>query len=75
MPPVTLLLAGAVVSTILSGAVWLMMALSDRDLHRIVGWLMGGLSTSGWPVVWATGPLIAAGLLLLTFLGRPLDAV
>src|SRR5262249_11947012 len=34
LPPVTLLLAGAVVSTMLGGFVWLMMALADESLHR-----------------------------------------
>src|SRR4051812_27724642 len=75
MPPVTLILAGAVVSTVLGGAVWMMMYFSDRDLHRIVGWLMGGLGGGGWDTVAGTGPLIAAGVLLLTWLGRPLDAL
>ena len=75
MPPVTLLLAGAVVSTVLGGAVWLMMAIADNDLPRIVGWLMGGLAGRGWEAVAGAGPPIAAGVLLLTALGRPLDAV
>ena len=75
LPPVTLLLAGAVVSTMLGSFVWLMMALADESLHRIVGWLMGGLAGRGWDAVVAACPLTLAGTLLLCALGRPLDAV
>jgi iron complex transport system permease protein len=75
MPPVTLLLAGAVVSTMLGAFVWLMMALADESLYRIVGWLMGGLAGRGWDTAAAAGPVILTGAGLLCLLGRPLDAV
>jgi iron complex transport system permease protein len=75
LPPVTLLLAGAVVSTMLGGVVWLLMALADENLHRIVGWLMGGLAGRGWDTVATATPLILLGTALLCLLGRPLDAV
>lgn len=75
MPPVALLLAGVVVSTMLGALVWLMMALADESLHRIVSWLMGGLTGRGWDTVTGAGPLILVGTILLCLMGRPLDAV
>ncbi len=75
MPPVALLLAGVVVSTMLGAVVWLLMALADADLHRIVGWLMGGLAGRGWDTVAAAWPVVLAGVGVLCLLGRPLDAL
>jgi iron complex transport system permease protein len=75
LPPVSLLLAGTVVSTILGAAVWLLMALADQHLHRIVGWLMGGLAGRGWDTVAAAWPSLLAGSAVLCLLGRPLDAL
>lgn len=75
MPAVAILLAGAVVSTMLGGFVWLMMALADASLHRIVAWLMGGLAGRGWDAVAGSGTLVMLGTGLLCVLGRPLDAV
>ncbi len=75
MPPISLLLIGTVVSTMLGAAVWLMMALADQHLHRIVGWLMGGLAGRGWDTVAAAWPALLAGTTLLCLLGRPLDAL
>jgi len=75
MPPVALLLAGAVVSTMLGAFVWLLMALADENLHRIVGWLMGGLAGRGWDTAAVAAPAVLAGAALLCLLGRPLDAV
>jgi iron complex transport system permease protein len=75
MPPISLLLVGTVVSTMLGAAVWLLMALADQQLHHIVGWLLGGLAGHGWDTVWAAAPLMLAGAFALCLLGRPLDAL
>lgn len=75
LPAVTVLLAGAVVSTMLGAFVWLMMAMSDAQMPRIVAWLMGGLAGRGWETARAACPLILGGTLLLGVLGRPLDLV
>jgi iron complex transport system permease protein len=75
MPPVTLLLAGVVVSTVLGAVVWLLMALADAHVPRIVGWLMGGLGGRGWDTVAAACPATLAGVGVLCLLGRPLDAL
>jgi iron complex transport system permease protein len=75
MPPISLLLIGTVVSTVLGSAVWLLMALADEQLHRIVGWLMGGLAGHGWDSVAVAWPPLLAGTTVLCLLGRPLDAL
>jgi iron complex transport system permease protein len=75
MPPVALLLAGTVVSTVLGAGVWLLMALADQHLHQIVGWLMGGLAGKSWDTAAAACPPILSGTLFLCLLGRPLDAL
>jgi iron complex transport system permease protein len=75
MPPISLLLVGTVVSTVLGAAVWLLMALADQHLHHIVGWLLGGLAGHGWDTVAAAWPPMLAGSVVLCLLGRPLDAL
>jgi iron complex transport system permease protein len=75
MPPVSLLLVGTVVSTMLAAAVWLLMSLADQRLHQIVGWLMGGLAGHGWDTLAAAWLPMLAGTLVLCLLGRPLDAL
>jgi iron complex transport system permease protein len=72
---VNLLLAGAALSTLLSSAVSLVMFLSDRNLHEIFAWLMGGLSGRSWPHLATAAPVILAGIAALWVLARPLDAL
>lgn len=72
---VTLLLAGAAVSTVFGSAVSLLMIFNDESLHVVFGWLMGGLSGRGWEhVAWGT-PLMVGGLVWIWTLSRPLDAL
>lgn len=72
---INLLLAGAALSTLLSSAVTLLMFLSDRTLHEVFAWLMGGLAGRSWPHLRSTAPLILAGIAGLWALARPLDAL
>ncbi len=71
----TMLLAGAALSTILSALVTLVMTLNDRSLHEIFGWILGGLSGRGWPQLQAVWLYLIAGSLALWLLSRPLDAL
>ena len=73
--PLSLLLAGAAVSTIVGSLVSLLMILHDQSLSVIFNWLLGGLSTSTWWEVGYGTPLILAGILVLWLLSRPLDAL
>lgn len=73
--PLSLLLAGAAVSTIVGSLVSLLMILHDQSLSVIFNWLLGGLSASTWWEVGYGTPLILAGILVLWLLSRPLDAL
>lgn len=72
---INLLLAGAALSTLLSSAVTLLMFLSDRNLHEVFAWLMGGLGGRSWPHLRTTAPLMLVGVAALWALARPLDAL
>lgn len=72
---INLLLAGAALSTLLSSAVTLLMFLSDRNLHEVFAWLMGGLGGRSWPHLRTTAPLMLVGAAALWALARPLDAL
>lgn len=72
---VNLLLAGAALSTLLSAAMTLLMFLSDRTLHEVFAWLMGGLAGRSWPHLRTAGPAVVVGVLALWALARPLDAL
>ena len=72
---VSLLLAGMVVSTIATSLVSLIMYLTDSQARdAIVFWLMGGLSGANWPKVAWLLPYLAAGLGLLLWNVRELNA-
>jgi iron complex transport system permease protein len=73
--PLTLLLAGAAVSTIVGALVSLLMILNDQSLGVIFNWLLGGLSTATWLELGYGAPMIAVGLAALGLLSRPLDAL
>jgi iron complex transport system permease protein len=74
-PVTTLILAGVAVSAFASAATSLMMLLSTEQLHRAVAWLLGGFALGGWEPVLAAAPYLFAGLLVLFFLGRPLNVL
>lgn len=73
--PLTLLLAGAAVSTIVGALVSLLMILNDQSLGVIFNWLLGGLSTATWRELGYGAPMIAVGLAALGLFSRPLDAL
>jgi iron complex transport system permease protein len=75
MPPISLLLVGTIVTTMLGAVVWLLMALAHEHLDRIFAWLLGGLAGHGWDSVAAVWPTLLAGSVVLCLLGRPLDAL
>jgi iron complex transport system permease protein len=71
--PVTLLLTGYAVSSILAAAVALLMFMAGRALASIVGWLMGSLAGSSWPQLALAGPLVGLSLTLLVLRWRGLN--
>ncbi len=72
---ITMLLAGAALSTVLSALVTLVMTINDRSLHEIFGWILGGFSGRGWPHVQAVWFYLVGGSLAMWLLSRPLDAL
>jgi len=73
--PLGLLLAGAAVSTVVGSLVSLLMILHDQSLGVLFNWLLGGLAASSWRQIGYGAPMIAAGVLSLWVLSRPLDAL
>ncbi len=70
-----LLLTGVAVGTLLNALVWVLMTWNDRELARIIGWLMGSLSGRGWADLARIAPWLACGTLGVWLLARPLDAL
>jgi iron complex transport system permease protein len=75
--PVTLILAGLAVSGIATALISLALNLSQNPFAsvEIVFWLMGSLADRSLTQVWLAAPPILAGMAVLLFLGRALDAL
>lgn len=73
-PITTLLLAGFAVSSMLSAVMSALMLLSRGTLERVVLWTLGGVSASGWNMLFAVTPLIALGSVLAFWLSHDLNA-
>jgi iron complex transport system permease protein len=75
--PVTLILAGLAVSGIATALISLTLNLSRNPFAsvEIVFWLMGSLADRSLTQVWLAAPPILAGMAVLLFLGRALDAL
>jgi iron complex transport system permease protein len=72
---VTLLLAGAAVTTVLDAAVSLVMIVEDESLQAVFGWLLGGFAGARWGQLAWGAPMILAGVAWIWLLARPLDAL
>lgn len=75
VPVTSLLLAGLAVSSTLAALMSLIMVLGGKDLHTVVFWLMGGLSTANWDQVKMALPLILIGLPIPFFFTRELNVM
>ena len=75
--PVTLILAGLAVSGIATALISLALNLSQNPFASVemVFWLMGSLTDRSLTQVWLAAPPILAGMVVLLFLGRALDAL
>ncbi len=73
----TLILAGSAVSSLMMCLVALALnfAPSPYAAYEITLWLLGSLTDRSWQDVALAGPFIAAGLALLAFTGRAVDAL
>jgi iron complex transport system permease protein len=75
VPVVSLLLAGAAVSSFFGAAVWLLLFLNDKRLQIFVAWMIGSLNMRGWETVIGISPYLLGGAVGLGLLARPLDAL
>jgi iron complex transport system permease protein len=73
VPTTNLILAGVAVSSFAGALTSFLMLRSTGDLHRAISWLLGGVSLSGWPSIFALIPYLAIGLTVLTLSGHSLN--
>ncbi len=76
-PVVSMLLAGFVVSAMLTAVMFLVITLSDQLHPRVTSvymFLMGGISVSGWGQVAVIAPIVVGGIVLARVLGFRLNA-
>jgi iron complex transport system permease protein len=72
----TLLLAGVIVNAFCSAVImFLISTTSDKNLHSVMFWLMGDLSTIDWNEIILTGLLFLAGLAVIYRFARPLNLI
>ncbi len=69
----SLLLSGVAVGSTLTAALSFLMVTTERDLHTVVVWLMGGLSTATWTKVFITLPVVAAGFIYMMLMARRMN--
>jgi iron complex transport system permease protein len=74
---VTFILAGVILQTMAGAGVALALSLAPNPwaVNEIVNWLMGSLADRSHGEVQMALPLIAAGCVMLLFIGRSLDAL
>lgn len=71
----TIILTGMIFSSFLSAFISLMVALTDNELHQIIGWLLGSVSMRGWNYVKIIFPFFLAGSVLLLMNTHELNAM
>jgi iron complex transport system permease protein len=69
----SLLLSGVAVGSTLTAITSFLMVATERDLHTVVIWLMGGLSTATWTKVFITLPVIGAGFVYMMLMSRRMN--
>jgi len=72
--PLSLLLAGVALSSMINAIVSLLMFLNDEKIVVILSWLMGSLAGNDWQMVKVSAGTSVVGIGLLWSLARPLDA-
>ena len=69
----SLLLSGVAVGSTLTAITSFMMVATERDLHTVIVWLMGGLTTATWTKVSITLPVVAAGFVYMMLMSRRMN--
>ncbi len=75
VPPVTLLLAGVVVSSFLSATISLMMIMAGESMQGIYFWISGGFNLASWRHVTILLPYLILPSLLTYFFARDLNII
>ena len=69
----SLLLSGVAVGSTLTAITSFLMVATERDLHTVIVWLMGGLTTATWTKVSITLPVVGAGFVYMMFMSRRMN--
>ena len=69
----SLLLSGVAVGSTLTAIMSFLMVATESDLHTVVVWLMGGLTTATWNKVYIVLPVVAVGFTYMMFMSRRLN--
>ncbi len=69
----SLLLSGVAVGSTLTAIISFLMVATESDLHTVVVWLMGGLTTATWNKVYIVLPVVAVGFTYMMFMSRRLN--
>ena len=70
---VNLILAGIIVSSVLSAGISVLKTASGEQVSAIVFWLMGSLAARRWQDVWLCLPIVAVGTSVCAYFGRDLN--
>jgi iron complex transport system permease protein len=73
VPTTNLILAGVAFSSFATSLTSYLMLRSTGEVRRALGWLLGGISLTGWDAVLSLLPYLALGLGLLLFSGHALN--
>ena len=73
VPTTNLILAGVAVSSFTGALTSFLMLRSTGELRRALGWLLGGVSLTGWPALLSLIPYLAVGLTVLCLSGQALN--
>jgi iron complex transport system permease protein len=72
----TLILSGIAIGALLNaGTSFIMLISSNSQLHNVVFWMMGSLTSSLWIKVKIVGPIIIIGIISLFFYTKDLNAI
>ena len=69
----SLLLSGVAVGSTLTSILSFLMVTTERDLHTVVVWLMGGLTAATWTKVYITLPVVAAGFIYMMVVAKRMN--
>jgi len=75
LPVTMVLLTGVALGSLASAVTSFLMISSERDLHQIMFWLMGSLSSRRWEHVQMIWPQVVIGIVLLQFFARDLNLI